>query len=175
MNLKLGILIVTALLVGVSCDTFRWPPFEEQLTTMFNENVEIVLAIEQEMIRDGRTVAGSGLKDGRYRSRVGEPEFTPEQLDRYAALFGDLDFYATFFRDQDRTYIQLMKQSVRSREYYVTYANSEVPESVPSCDLADRKTRCGDCIVPLQDNWHIAYRWFPQEDIEGVESCFNDR
>ena len=174
MERLLKISVLVGALLGASCDAYRWPPFKNESAQMFHDNVETMLAIEQGMIADGRTSAGSGLAQGHQRLRHGEPELTPKQLDKYALLFQDLGFYGTFFRVDDTTQVRLIKQVVRSRDFYITYIHSSRPvESIP-CATADRSSSCGECYQPLQADWIVYYRWYPERDLDNPGECTND-
>lgn len=162
--------LLGALLLILSCDAHRWPPYFEQLRSMFEDAEPILREIESEMISDGLFTIGPGLNKSFRHPDL--PELTSEQEGKYSKLFDQLSFYGTFGRMDGRTRVDLISQEIRSRNFLFFYWHGEIPEGIPSCDSVQREQSCGDCFVPLTPDWVLEYRWYEDTDSFSLDDCF---
>jgi hypothetical protein len=164
-----GILLV--LFAVGSCERLHWPPYENDLREMFSQSLPTLSQIENEMISDGLPIIGSGLN--RAWSREDIPELTEAQTDKYASLFGKLPYYANIHRWDSKTHVKLMAQEARFRDFQFAFVHDDVPERLPSCDVASSFADCGECFVVLNPNWYLEYRWSNGDGIPSPDGCID--
>ena len=165
------ITLVLALLAVSSCESHRWPPFENDLREMFAQSSATLAEIEREMVNDGMPSIGSGLN--RAWTRADIPELTDAQTDKYASLFGKLPFYANVLRLDSRTHVKLIDQEALFRDFQFAYVHGDIPDRLPACDAADSFAKCGECYATLDTNWYLEYRWSDGEGIPSPDGCID--
>ena len=151
------------MLLMMSCDAYNWPPHENHFRTIFLESKSVLLKIESEMIADGLDVIGP---PGR-RRRAGQAELTDDQKTKYADLFARMPYHWHLQRNinNDATWIELYAPPILGsrKTFMYSYTHRDTPANERSCEVTKRSQRCGDCYVPLGDQWFIEYSWWPED------------
>ena len=161
--------VLVLILIVASWERLRWPPYEDDLREMFSQSWPTLNQIEDEMISDGLPVIGSGLNRAWKREDI--PELTEAQTDKYASLFEKLPFYANVFRLDDKTYVRLMTQEARFREFQFAFVHGDPWDRLPICEDAESFAKCGECFVVLDTDWHLEYRWSDGSGIPHPDGC----
>ena len=147
----------------MSCDAYHWPPYENHFRSMFLESKSVLMEIESEMISDGLDFIGPG----RERHRTDRPALTDELKSKYAKLFARMPYRWHLSRNinNDATLIELYAPSILGSRKTIMYfyEHRDTPANYPSCDVTKRSQRCGQCYVPLGDQWFIEYSWLPED------------
>lgn len=157
--MRLVVIVATAFLM--SCDAYNWPPYENQLRSMFTESKSVLAEIESEMDADGLSYIGPKPRLRRH----GEPELTAAQIDKYDGLFERLRYHWSLSRNDGRTFISVYGPSPRllGKDFYYSLIHNGDVEGLPSCDAGGRTVSCGMCGSDLGDDWIIQYYWLPKD------------
>jgi len=156
-------------LLSASCSGHRWPPFQTQLKSLFNDNFETITAIELEMIGDGLPLIGTGLNKSFRHPNI--PELTESQQNKYALLFEELGFYANFHRFDSETRVDLVSKEARSRTFVFFFLHGIVPALLPLCESVAEMGSCGTCYVSLDSDWYLEYLWYNDDQSFSPKEC----
>ena len=164
-------LVVVASLA--SCERWHWPPYENDLRDMFAQSSTTLAELEREMVGDGLPIIGTGLNRAWRRDDI--PELTEAQTNKYATLFGTLPFHATVQRSDTTTYVELIDQAARFRDFQFAFVRGDGLRKLPACDDADRFADCGECYVTLDAEWRLEYRWSNGDGIPSPDGCVDPK
>ena len=153
--------LIFAMLLTLSCDSARWPPYERQIRSMFLESKPVLTEIEMEMVSDGLDFIGPG----RERTRLDGSRLTDDLKAKYKNLFERLPYFWDLSRNDGTTFINLhFPRNWRVRKSFMyTITHRETPMTLPSCGFSGWPPSCGRCAVDLYDNWFIEYSWTPKD------------
>jgi hypothetical protein len=162
------ILIATMLLCGCS----EWPPEEQKFLQHFNENRteidELRHLLEESKYQavhySGTRVTGYYFEGEPYDGQIAEEE-EPGESDRWVELFNQIDTYSVQVEDSGVVWFHVRPNvMVGKLDSVVSFMHgADIDKSFKVCDRRFAKVRCGHCIVSLDADWWLTYRWWPSD------------
>ncbi len=147
------------------CGCGEWPPDEEDAREHFEDNREMLEALEQKLAAtkyDSVKVSGLRMAEGSYKvDRFTERE-TLEDGAEWNRLLMNANVNSVS-RQEDAFFFSFggdpFDGETSGEIQFMHYADA-VPE-LKQCQSEFEEARCGRCIVELYDDWWIDYQWFP--------------
>ena len=160
------ILIFAVLLCGCS----DWPPEEQDFVQHFNEYRAEIDELRhlfeeskyQAVHSPGTRVTGYFFEGEPYDGQIAEEE-EPEEAGRWVELFNQIDTYSIQVEESGVVWFNVKPDVlVGNVDSVVSFMHgSDIGKSFRVCDRQFAKVRCGHCIVNLDADWWLSYRWWP--------------
>ncbi len=168
-NLAVASILIVPLAISGCSD---WPPYEDELKDRFFENRE-GLEILVEEIRGSKYVAvenswAAGVtalyfEGEKWAAGTGSGE-APRDAEKWERLFqrADVDNVYETIEGDFVSHLNIYDFGSRKKEAFISYVLSPtIQERYRECAPEFAKSRCGMCIVHLQEDWWIKYGWEP--------------
>ena len=147
-----------------------WPPFQDQLNTVFDDHKATLALIEREMEADGLLRMGSAILSDSATNPF-KPLLSNEQTQKYSALLQRTNMFLNVSRGEDATEFELLIRDVETRLYLIRFVHTSVSSPLPSCAPAMESSSCGSCSMPLEKEWLINFDWFPSDPEVEAQEC----
>ena len=130
------------------------------------------MAIDAEMANDQLLYLTSAQISGIERERAFrvQPKLNDEQRANYRQIIGENTVFS-FFRKDGVLSVSRYMPPAEERRFQFWYVHDVRWPDAPHCHSDVKKVTCGDCIVPLDDEWFMAWMWHPIDESEYDESC----
>ncbi len=63
------------------------------------------------------------------------------------------------FKSEDSIFFDRRTQSIGGHSYFVRYVYGSADDVLQNCDSFADATESDSCVIPLNDDWRITYRW----------------
>lgn len=171
MSIRATIPVLIALGIAAACSrSGDWPPHQDQLARVFDQQKAIFVVIEAEMAADGIKRMGPAIYAETDRSPVLQ-ELPPGQTEKYMALFDSTQIYLDVTRFEGFTRFELLLQNVGPRLYLSSFVHTIVDDRLPKCTTAMQRAACGACSIRLESGWLLEYDWFPADPEAEAREC----
>lgn len=162
---------LVTLAMSVACDSAtEWPPHQDELELLLDQQKNTFVVIEEEMEADGLIRMGPAIYADSTRSLV-MPKLPSSQTEKYVALFESTQIYLDVTRGEEATAFELLLQNVGPRLYLSRFVHRTTDDELPTCAPAMRRAACGTCSIRLESDWLLEYSWFPADPEVEAEKC----
>lgn len=162
-------LLITAILL---CGCSDWPPEQQNFVQHFNEDKlgidklrNLLEASKYQVVRySGTRVTGYYFEGDPFDGQIAEKE-EPEETDRWVELFNQIDTHSVQAEDSGVVWFHVKSDVLGGKlDSVVSFMQgSDVGQSFSVCDRRFAKVRCGHCIINLDADWWLTYRWWPSD------------
>ncbi len=170
-----AIILLSVLLL---CGCGEWPPDEEDAREHFEDNREMLEALEQRLAATkygSVKVSGLRMVEGSYKvDRFTERE-TLEDGAEWNRLLMDANVNS-ISRNEDAYFFSFGGDPFKgesSGEMQFMHQTGAATE-LKLCESDFEEARCGRCVVELDDDWWIEYEWFPDSVAPEATKAYAD-
>lgn len=170
MRTRAAILVLITIAIAPACDrSTAWPPNQDQLARIFDQQKATFVQIEREMAADGLLRMGPGVISVTTRNPT-IPKLPSAQASKYVTLFDRTQMYLHVKRLDQSTEFELLIQNVGPRLYLSRFIHTATSDLLPNCAPDMQQTACGACSIHLEAEWLLEFSWFPANpDVEARE------
>ena len=167
------LVLLSVPLFAISCERWSWPAYEKSARVLFEENEYVFGMVRQNMEIDNLAFMSDAYARGRNRIRAGlvPPTLSADLQKKYSALIDE----GSAFQYQLAENVFIVDVSTPSiRDFYLNFSfvQGELSRSIPHCtDSGPKQAMCGNCYVPVKDDWTMFWSWSPKDTGKEDESC----
>ena len=181
----IGILFTAFL--GALSGCSKWPPYEQELTSQFfdsREEIELLVhELQNSKYTSVNTSAGGDIfadySEGEKWAEGPVSQEEPKDPDKWRRLFTrtGLDNVSETYEGDYALFLDIFFLDRPETEAFISYVNSPtIQTSHKKCAPEFSRSKCGICIVHLDDEWWIRYGWQPVSLLSDLEeSDANDQ
>ncbi len=180
----IGIVFLTFIVILGGCS--KWPPFEQELTSQFLENREeielLVHELQKAKYTDVNTSVGGEIFAFYYEDEKWAegpvPQKVPKDQSKWRRLFtsAGLDNVSETYEGDFVLFLDIFYLDRPETEAFISYVNNpNIRTRYKKCEPEFSRSKCGTCVVHLEDDWWIRYGWEPSSLLSDLDESRETR
>ena len=172
--------ILSFAFIGILGGCSKWPPYEQELTSQFLENREeielLVHELQNAKYTNVNTSVGGGIfahyYEGEKWAEGPVPQEVPKDQNKWRRLFTStgLDNVSETYEGDFVLFLDIFYLDRPETKAFISYVNSPtIRTRYKKCAPEFSRSKCGICIVHLEDDWWIRYGWEPSSLLSDLD------
>jgi hypothetical protein len=146
-----------------ACSAADFPSRYHDLLALFGESRPHLIAIEQELEKDGLWQLVPHYVDGSI-NKPHVPSLTANQIDKYRKLLELVPYVRYVDKEEDRTDFSLGTDAIDRRIFSYQFIHTTRRPRPTNCDEVSMAGARGVCSSDLGDDWSLWVTWFVPSD-----------